>query len=490
MNNHPNTHEPLRLRPAHQDSKMLTKSENQDLYNILGQNGVTLATAVVQILLPEQPHQTRWLKYACGVFCFVKDYDQRTYCFRLYDLKQRRHIFEETVAASLNLQKILPRFFWFDGSNSKVGINFANDNEANLFFEQFLIKQQDRQRKKKSQASTKLHPPTPQIPQQQSQLLTLPLTSTNIVESKTSTNATLTKKSKASLFFDTITRRNKVAKLEISEPSFFEHRGHVDVIANQTFFANDEQAQLFDQYIHGTIEKLMPGITDAEKKEIKEYMDATGGTEQLTTSHQSDAPAIPQRMQIVRTEPSSSVDVRQARTPLTDLFNHPQQAAPDIPSRPGRPSTVTNTSPEKQTVVPNIPLPPPPPSFFSQTNEMTTQSDHVSPSVLNNTRLPSTMNLHSSSFNNQSNSIIPAPPPPSSEKISALTSTTIEATNTRKPESLLSAIQTFDKKRLQRTEQQSKQSVSNLHTTSIAPSSDAHVPPEEDVRQSDEEDWT
>ncbi len=44
----------------------------------------TLATAVAQIL---QGYNGTWRKQACGVFCFVKDYDNRSYCFRLYDLK-------------------------------------------------------------------------------------------------------------------------------------------------------------------------------------------------------------------------------------------------------------------------------------------------------------------------------------------------------------------------------------------------------------------
>jgi hypothetical protein len=93
----------IRQRPTHNSSKKLLPNEVQCLYDILGQNRVvkrnknlvlwkifcsylyyTLATAVAQIL---SGHNGAWSKKACGIFCFVKDYDNRSYCFRLYDLK-------------------------------------------------------------------------------------------------------------------------------------------------------------------------------------------------------------------------------------------------------------------------------------------------------------------------------------------------------------------------------------------------------------------
>ncbi|CAF0816908.1 unnamed protein product [Didymodactylos carnosus] len=498
MNNHSH-HEPSRQRPPHQESKMLTKSENQDLHNILGQNRVTLATAVVQILLPEQPHQTRWLKHACGVFCFVKDYDQRTYCFRLYDLKQRRHIYEEIVAASLHLEKKLPFFFWFDGSNSKVGINFANEDEAGLFFQHFQSKQQDRQKKKKHPAPTKSPPPS-QIHQQQHPYIApqpspFPTPSTNIItgpkvsNNQPSINATLSKKQQSTKsFFSTLSRRNKYVRPDISEPvmSSFAHVGHVGINANDSFFHNEEQAQLFETFIHG-IEKSMPGITAEEKKAIKEYIDAKGGIEQLTKlqpsirdlntqsnttgrqpnrqNQQSGAPDIPPRIQTVRNESSSSADARHARLPLSDMFNPPQQAAPDIPPRPGRQPVATSASPQKHHIAPNIPPPPPPPPPppFFHTNVGTTQSNHDVSSSMNNGA-------------------------------------------------------SFDKKKLQRAaEQQAAQAAasstdkrSNLHPTSTASSVDAGgpdaltngilqllaerrkqiMPAEEDEAESEDEDWT
>ena len=70
------------------------------------------------------------------MFCFVKDYDNRSYCFRLYDLKvnrfagnksatvivllfkARQAIYEETVPAVLRLEKALDVFYTFDGSVS------------------------------------------------------------------------------------------------------------------------------------------------------------------------------------------------------------------------------------------------------------------------------------------------------------------------------------------------------------------------------------
>ncbi|CAF0783992.1 unnamed protein product [Adineta steineri] len=143
-------------RPTHHPSKNLESHELQCLFEILGNNRVTLATAVVQIF---HGYNGTWRKQACGVLCFVKDYDNRNYHFRLYDLKSKQAIYEEVVPVILRLEKATDVFYTFDGSYCKIGINFVDHDEAQTFSHDFDSKQGHRQKKKKTNATTKVTPP-------------------------------------------------------------------------------------------------------------------------------------------------------------------------------------------------------------------------------------------------------------------------------------------------------------------------------------------
>ena len=47
----------------------------------------TLATGVVQLYLADPPDRTRWSKRCCGVACFIKDGNKRSFYIRVYDIK-------------------------------------------------------------------------------------------------------------------------------------------------------------------------------------------------------------------------------------------------------------------------------------------------------------------------------------------------------------------------------------------------------------------
>lgn len=95
-------------RPSNVSTKSLSSTESQNLFDILGSNCIvkqylfnkrycfflilprqTLATAVAQVL---HANNGTWRKQACGVFCYVKDYDNKYYYLRLYDLKVNRNV--------------------------------------------------------------------------------------------------------------------------------------------------------------------------------------------------------------------------------------------------------------------------------------------------------------------------------------------------------------------------------------------------------------
>ncbi|CAF0973120.1 unnamed protein product [Adineta ricciae] len=136
-----------RFKPVKSDqceTNCLSQDELQCLNKLIGNQCDNLATAVVQIL---HENQNRWRKQACGILCFVTDYEKHIYCFRLYDLQLKESIYEAFVPSDLRLKYIVDGFYTFDGMTCKVGINFAQQFNAEVFCNQFHAKQDARQKK-------------------------------------------------------------------------------------------------------------------------------------------------------------------------------------------------------------------------------------------------------------------------------------------------------------------------------------------------------
>ncbi|UJR13980.1 hypothetical protein I4U23_000983 [Adineta vaga] len=133
----------------------LSQNEILGLNDLIGNQCKSLAAAIVQIL---HENGGRWKKQACGVLCFITDYNKQIYCFRLYDLRAKESIYEGLVLSCLRLNKVLDTFYTFDGMTCKVGINFLNSTEAETFCNQVHTKQENRQKKEKSKISISASP--------------------------------------------------------------------------------------------------------------------------------------------------------------------------------------------------------------------------------------------------------------------------------------------------------------------------------------------
>ncbi|CAM4833736.1 unnamed protein product [Rotaria magnacalcarata] len=225
-------------RPSHNPPKNLSQSEIQCLYNILGKNCVTLATAVAQVL---HGYDNIWRKIACGVLCFVKDYNKRNYCFRLYDLQLQEAIFEEIVPSSIRLEKKHNLFYVFDGMNFKIGFNFLDHVETETFCNHFHNKQENRQNKKKLQESTNMQPIS--IPPNMNEVKILSIDIKKGVKSVSSSDKSSKKQPTSK------TEKNKATRLLISSPipSSFNHIIHVG--SDQSFVTDDAQIILFKQVL-------------------------------------------------------------------------------------------------------------------------------------------------------------------------------------------------------------------------------------------------
>ncbi|CAF3798269.1 unnamed protein product [Rotaria sp. Silwood1] len=251
----------IRRRPTHNPSKNLSTNEIQCLYDLLGKNCVTLATTVAQILHADN---NNWKKQACGVLCFIKDYNKRNYYFRLYDLQLKQIIYEETISSSLRLEKITNLFYTFNGMTCKVGINFIDQAEAEIFCNYFHIKQDNRQQKRKSKESTSISLTT-----NVNKIISTdkPLSRSDDIISKKQNTSKIQQQ-----------KKNKDNRPVISSPilSSFTHIIHAG--SDNSFLTDDSQRELFEEVLSNM------HITSEEKSYIrKTIIDTDGGLEELFT---------------------------------------------------------------------------------------------------------------------------------------------------------------------------------------------------------------
>ncbi|CAJ0940705.1 unnamed protein product [Ranitomeya imitator] len=116
----------------------------------------TLATTVVQLLL--SPSNDHWIKQSCGVVCLVKDNPKRSYFIRIYDIMEEKLIWEQELFQQLMYLTPCPYFHTFPSDECQAGLNFANEEEAEIFravVEEKLQKRQHRQDKRQGLP----HPP-------------------------------------------------------------------------------------------------------------------------------------------------------------------------------------------------------------------------------------------------------------------------------------------------------------------------------------------
>lgn len=140
-------------------SVLLQQQENLQLFELLGRKCVTLATAVVQLVLAEPGGGAggSWAKRCCGVACLVRDSGRRSYFIRLYGLRAGRLLWEQELQAQMGYGAAMPFFHTFSCEEGQAGLNFADETEAAAFEERV----QERLRRRQQRAETRQLPPPP-----------------------------------------------------------------------------------------------------------------------------------------------------------------------------------------------------------------------------------------------------------------------------------------------------------------------------------------
>nr|XP_020653307.1 wiskott-Aldrich syndrome protein [Pogona vitticeps] len=141
-------------------SYLLEDHENQQMFDLLGRKCMTMATTVAQLLLAVPQGSRNWSKQGAGILCFVKDNPRRSYFMRLYDLKDKKMIWEQELYNQLVYTASTSYFHTFPGDDCTVGLNFADEKEAYAFQQMVDEKIQKRNQRMESR---QLPPPPPPV---------------------------------------------------------------------------------------------------------------------------------------------------------------------------------------------------------------------------------------------------------------------------------------------------------------------------------------
>jgi len=147
----------LRHHADNRPSMLLSAEENQMVIALVGPRCQTLATTVAQVYRSEGPgHNYRWNKRTCGVICFVKDNLRRSYFIRVYDMDRTVLVFDQEIYNQFRYKAPRPYFHTFEGDDAQIGLNFADEAEAEIFQKTVESKLTERRkRRERRQASRK-----------------------------------------------------------------------------------------------------------------------------------------------------------------------------------------------------------------------------------------------------------------------------------------------------------------------------------------------
>ncbi|XP_075041674.1 actin nucleation-promoting factor WAS [Mixophyes fleayi] len=279
-------------------SVLLMPQENQKVFQLLGRKCMTLATTVAQLLMA--PSNDRWIKKSCGVLCVVKDNPKRSYYIQLFDITEEKMIWEQELYQQLPYSSPRSYFHTFPSDECQVGLNFANEDEADVFravVEEKLQKRQHRQDKRQTlpppppvsdglsdrRSTLPLPPPPgqfsngppspqPQIPSPSINITAVSIQNPDITSSRYRALPTPADKSKGKK------GKKKFSKADIGAPSGFKHVSHVGWDPNNGFDVNALDPEIRNLFSKAGISEAQ--LADAEtSKLIYDFIEQHGGVE-------------------------------------------------------------------------------------------------------------------------------------------------------------------------------------------------------------------
>ncbi|XP_021958057.1 neural Wiskott-Aldrich syndrome protein isoform X2 [Folsomia candida] len=403
---------PRRPPPDNKTSLLLSREENQVIFDILGKGRQTLASAVAQLLVPT-PDQSRWQIKETGVACLVRDTTKKSYFIQVFSLGTRSMVFRQEIYNQFEYNLPNHCFLTFEGDSSTVGILFADPTEAGLFREGLDSKlEAKRQRRnerehRRSRLIPDNHgPPYPQSqshnnqpqPHPQKQVPSM----TNGVSTVSTTYNFPTKPNSNKAKTNNKKDKNKkptLRKEDIGQPMDFRHVQHVGWDPNKGFDLNgvDSDLRVFFEKAGVSSDVLQDENT---RQFIYNFIEQNGGLEQIRNTSRPAAPFPPPA-----------------------IISNPNPPPPPVPNRTVQALKPAAPPPPPSRPVPPVPgynqgvPPPPPPMRTSSSNVVEKSPSHQvsSPNLQNSGPArppPPTFANSNPKQPSHSNGPIPPPPPP------------------------------------------------------------------------------
>ncbi|ROT85032.1 putative wiskott-Aldrich syndrome protein [Penaeus vannamei] len=298
-------------------STLLSREENEIMIRMLGPRCQTLSTAVVQVFGTDGPHHNAWRKRYCGVATFTKDNARKSYYIQVYDTVAGVRLYEQELYNQFTYSAMMPFFHQFEAEDQMIGLNFADEGEANAFSrainERLAVKQrrrEERRRQSDQQQRQSLHP-QPTIPSQPQQT---PVHAPPALPPKDDNKKRSGKKANKN--------KNKISKEQIGMPTDFKHITHVGFDPDKGFsqFNMDEKLQGFFNMVGVSQQHL----SDTRTREfIYDFIERHGGVEKAMqeTQRYSTSP-----------NPPGAPEVSHMPPPPANTLS-PPTPPPSIPSR-------------------------------------------------------------------------------------------------------------------------------------------------------------
>ncbi|XP_068602624.1 WASP actin nucleation promoting factor b [Brachionichthys hirsutus] len=419
-------------------SSLLSLQESERLEELLGRRCASMATAVAQLLvaLPRRP--SVWSLQHSGVVCFVKDNPRRSYFIRMFDLKMGQQVWEQELYDEIIYASPQTYFHTFPADDCQVGLNFAMQQEAEVF--QNVVEDKINQRHSRQEKKQRPLPPgaaqrgsLPLIPTEKGvnlhvfptkappggpgspHMATVDIQNPDIQSSRyrsmvsptaSSAPAGKGKKDKNKK------KGSKLSKADIGAPSGFKHVSHVgwdpnnldpdlwNLLSQAGISEVEMRDEQTSQLIYNVIEQS--GGMEAVKREVNR---AAAGPPPPPPGKQGPLPPYPP-------------PPRGRSGPLPPIPGQSQRGSPSPQSPPGRGGPPPPPPPSNRGGLP----PPPPPAAYSTPPQIaSSKSSSVSPVALQDLRppLPTSTPQHPAGFPPPSvpstpsrGGHPPAPPPP------------------------------------------------------------------------------
>ena len=67
------------------------------------------------------------------MICFVKDNLKRSYYIRVFDMDRQALVFDQEIYNQFKYKSPRSYFHTFEGDDAQIGLNFADEGEADIF---------------------------------------------------------------------------------------------------------------------------------------------------------------------------------------------------------------------------------------------------------------------------------------------------------------------------------------------------------------------